>query len=89
VAAQRMLQKAQLEPFLAAVEKRISARVKHLEASLATQITLLMWREFLSGWLPLAYSVSHCNDLQARSAQLEQQASSYASTGAGAGAALV
>ncbi len=72
VAAQRVLQKAQLDPFLAAVEKRISARVKHLEASLAAQITLLVWwdSEFLSGWLPPAYSAAHCNELQASSAQL-------------------
>jgi hypothetical protein len=35
VAAQQVLQMAQLDPFLAAVEKRISARVEHLEASLA------------------------------------------------------
>jgi len=87
VASQRMLQKTQLDPFLAAVEKRISARVEHLEASLATQITLLMWQEFLSGWLPLAYSASRCNALQTCSAQLEQQGGSYPSTGTGAGAA--
>jgi hypothetical protein len=68
VAAQRVLQKAQLDPFLAAVEKRISARVEHLEASLAAQITLLVLRGFLSGWLPPAYSEAHCNELQARSA---------------------
>ena len=86
VAAQRVLQKAQLDPFLAAVEKRISARVEHLEASLATQITLLMWREVLSGWLPPAYSASHCSELQARIAQLEQQAGSYLGAGTVAGA---
>ena len=85
VAAQRALQKAQLDPFLAAVEKRISARVEHLEASLATQITLLMWREFLSGWLPPAYSASLCSELQAQSAQLEQQAGSSVGTGSVAG----
>ncbi len=79
VAAQRVLQKAQLDPFLAAVEKRISARVEHLEALLAAQITLLVWSEFLSGWLPPACSA----------AQLEQQAGSFACTetvtGAGGG----
>ncbi len=84
-----MLQKAQLDPCLAAVEKRISARVEHLEALLAAQIALLVWREFLSGWLPPAYSAAHCNELQARSAQLEQQAGVFAGaatvTGAGGG----
>ena len=35
VAAQLVLQKTHLDPFLAAVEKRISAGVEHLEASLA------------------------------------------------------
>jgi hypothetical protein len=74
---------------LAAVEKWISARVEHLEASLAAQITRRVWQEFLSGWLPLAYRAAHCNEPQASSAQLGQQAGSFAGaeivTGAGGG----
>jgi hypothetical protein len=62
--------KAQLDSFLAAVKKGISARVEDLEASLAVQITFLVWREFLSGWLSPAYCAAHCNELQARSAQI-------------------
>ncbi len=42
LAAQRVLQKAKLDSFLAAVENGILARVEDLEASLAVQITLLV-----------------------------------------------
>ncbi len=51
VATEQSLQKAQLGPFLAAVERRISARVEHLEALLAQQITL----SYVVGVLELDY----------------------------------
>jgi hypothetical protein len=69
---QRERQLAQLDPFLTAVQRRMSEEMEAAPVAVKVQLSELMWQEFLAGWMPTTYSPEFCESLDKEWQNLKQ-----------------
>jgi hypothetical protein len=62
VEQRRVGQAASLEQFTDAVLQRVSSEVEGVPAHVRAEVAVLMWAEFLGGWLPISFSGQYCDE---------------------------
>ena len=69
---QRERQLAQMDPFLTAVQRRMSEEMEAAHIAVKVRLSELMWQEFLAGWMPATYSSEFCENLAKEWQNLKQ-----------------
>ena len=72
VAQQRLTQEQAVATFMDGVTKRITREATSAPTSHRALCSVLMWQEFLGGWMAPSFSPAHCEDLQLRWQRLQQ-----------------
>ena len=72
VAQQRAAQEASVAAFMDGVSKRITREAGSAPGHNRAVCSVLMWQEFLGGWMSASFSATHCEDLQAKWQRMQQ-----------------
>lgn len=69
---QRNRQLGQLDPFLTAVQRRMSEEMDTAHTMVKVRLSELMWQEFLGGWMASSYSPEFCEAISSEWQKLKQ-----------------
>jgi hypothetical protein len=76
VEQRRVGQAASLEQFTEAVLQRVSSEVEGAPAHVRAECAVLMWAEFLGGWLPTSFSGQYCDEARRQWLNIRQNMTS-------------